>query len=422
MRTLRPNTRRCAPGFTLLEVIVAVVIFGLTMVAVGAVMRTATRAWTTGHGLSEIMQGARMTEDVISRDMGSLLYLEESDYNHAYRRQIDLMATRIQGQVDPDRRWDGAIPGELWGSERDDRRRDRFTRRDRDEQDATENDPNAMLSLEALSTPIDLSFRGTDSGQTDRLSLARSFTPRWYGEPETWGVRRVSFYVEDGTLYREEEDPFGFEAHKDPYDLSRHVDFEEDVNQANRRFIRESLRNLYSEADKDRGIDRGELLPNEISRVEPLCDNVAIFDLTFGYFREGEWHEVGDWDSNVSNHRDPIELWDENITFDPNFEVGGRRGATAFVEGEQIYTSIESLLRSREPDNLPAYMIIQLGLQMPGGRGRIFSYTYFYAIEQAQETDVYVSDEEYEALYEQFERRRREDDRFGSPRSDRRRR
>src|SRR5688572_23260121 len=92
------KTIKCRGGFTLMEVIVAILIFGATMAAIATVIHTSVRAWRVGHAVSEITQSIHAAQDVMSRDLDNLYYLSEVNYNKSFRRQIKTLAEQLEQQ------------------------------------------------------------------------------------------------------------------------------------------------------------------------------------------------------------------------------------------------------------------------------------------------------------------------------------
>jgi hypothetical protein len=104
--------------------------------------------------------------------------------------------------------------------------------------------------------------------------------------------------------------------------------------------------------------------------------------VTFGFFEQEAWHEVVDWDSGAMKYREPPM---EELP--PGMYVPG-------INMEDSAPGFGLMMNdaNREPDNLPAYMAVQLGLRMPDGKSRLFSFTFYYSFPQSQETDVMMVD------------------------------
>lgn len=364
--SLRPHPlTRPAHGFTLMEVIIAGLVMGLMMLALGMVMRLGVRSWRTGHGASEIFQTARVAQDMIVRDMDNMVYLHEGDYNKTFRGQKDAMEQALNNNL-------------------------------RDPKSAFK---DGEMSPENIAPPIDLSFRGTDGGKTDQLSFVRSQTPRLEGDANSWGMRRVSYYIKDKVLYRKETSPFGFrntQGLPDPSTLSQ-SDYEKIVAKA-------SFEKLFAAPDADPAADESETTYDKYHLVnldlkvsmppgskvdEPLCEGVEIFDISYGYFQQGEWVEVKDWDSQGRHYRNPPDETDGN---QKGPRVIGQPGVDPVAQQPMGANGIQ--IDNNSPDDLPGFVAIQLGVRGADGKGRLYSYTIFHSLPLAQETDIMKSDDD----------------------------
>jgi hypothetical protein len=59
-----------------------------------------------------------------------------------------------------------------------------------------------------------------------------------------------------------------------------------------------------------------------------------------------------------------------------------------------INLSGERTLRIKTPpDELPGYVAVQVGVKAPGGKSRLYSFTFFYSVPEAQETDMMRKEE-----------------------------
>lgn len=401
-------TARPDAAFTLLEVILAVTIFGLTMVAITSVMRTGARSWTIGHAMTELMQNVRVTQDVVLRDLNNICYRPETAYNQTFRGQIERMGSEIllQSPLDPRRPYKNFNAQSL----------DRYMPNQRNRR-RTDKASNAnQIFLDQISPPIDLSFRGSDNGDTDRLSFVRRQSADWT-EPEksTLGLRRITYYVKDKVLWREESDPYGFRpgsglasfiATLDPGFAPMDLFDEKKMNTQLARGGESPLSQLTqffaapndpTDAE-DKG--RGQFLPGSVHYKEQVCQGVVTFNVTYGYFLEGQWVEVGNWDSNAMQYRNPLDRdyyqslldsgqMDESAV---NSMILGRTG-TRFSyfapRTESNYSGTPIANPSLQvPDDLPGYVAIQIGVTSPGLKGRVYTFTIFQAMPVAEETDV----------------------------------
>ena len=79
MMTPPPRSSRASHGFTLLEVLLAITIFAICILAIYTAFRTAGRSFENGRRSAEQMQTVRFTLDQIARDLRAIYY--ETDYN-----------------------------------------------------------------------------------------------------------------------------------------------------------------------------------------------------------------------------------------------------------------------------------------------------------------------------------------------------
>ena len=229
------------------------------------------------------------------------------------------------------------------------------------------------LSVDTISPPIDLSFRSIDNGKTDQLTFARQYHARTADDPQTWGLRRVTYFVRDKVLYRQERDPYGF---RPGARAMRFYDEHEDLlNIVSQFFVNTSDTDPMKDSDTP---IPGMPVTMQVNVAEPLCEGVEIFDLTFSYFKEGEWVDVPQWDSGGNKYRAiPFETISEDHYNRLREEERQR------YEQQKRMAQIFS-----RPDELPGTMSIQIGVRAPGGKGRIYSFTFYYNLPLAQETDT----------------------------------
>lgn len=371
-RLLRHSLKRRRPGFTLLEILMAILIFTVAMSALTVTMRTGTRAWRRGHEVSELFQASRITQDVFRRDIQNMIFMVETSYNLSFYENISDIGERIDAlRAEED---DGLFIDrntsdldELIGLDEENRLRD-------------DDDESPELGINNIAPPIDLSFVGKNNGKTDSISFARRWRPGWFQEPGAWGIRRVTYEVEDGTLYRTEEDPFGLTASFNTIDNL----YVEGVSAGDLALLfvgDDNARDLGFDPIMGRlGVEEEEIKnPLEITNKEPLCEGVEVFNITYEFYRQGEWLEVDEWNSSSREYRDPeidIEeygfLLDEDSIDETEFSSFSRLS----MEQQQDYVA----------DNLPGFMAVQLGIRA-GGKGRLHSFTLYLSLDQAQEFD-----------------------------------
>jgi len=406
-RRLIPRAR--SAGFTLLEVVIAATIFAIAAGALVMTFSIGIRAWRASETGSEALQTARIAQEVILRDLHNLAYLSEPEYNTAFRRGLEQFWRALE--TERRRQEDAARP------ER---------RRDAPGNEADPLDPHAELGR--VPQPIDLTFQGQDGGLTDTLSFARHQRPRSTDEAEGLGIIGVRYYVKDGVLYREQRRPYGF---RPGLQVQTHFERRPGGRRIARLFYGAAGAETEEEdegpawtvaearaaAEMDAFLD--ELLPwaegqsmllDDAAQAEPLCEGVEIFNVTYGYYRFDQWNEVNEWDSNAYRYRFPLDeelaqpqapgmtgaIPPEALLPDPRtateeFIPGLIRAGMAVIGGQRIrYT--------KEPDGLPGYIALQLGVRDPDQGGRLRSFTFFVSLPLArEELDTSLLDPEEQA-------------------------
>lgn len=390
-------------GFTLLEVLLAMTIFTITISALFVTFRTGIKAWQTGHASSEIFQTARIVQELMIRDFHNLAYRQDDELNTNFRGTLDLIADIREADLyGPDyietrfgpgfqRRYDALRGGQNIVApepEVDGRGRRRARRR-----------TNPLPRLEDLLPPIDMAFVGSDNELTDTVEFARFRQPRFPDDVDVWGLMRVKYYVEDGILYRQEMSPQGYRPNE-TIDRARNVEDRRET--VGRLFYPAGFREQIGLEEDRLFVSDGEIsaLPDVTDLSEPLCQGVAIFNITYGHFKFEQWNEVDSWDSGQYKYRfergeEPVNplsrmLDERQEGIDTGDASGGgnesnftprRRRSSNFgrVRGQMIRFQTQ-------PDNLPGYVAIQLGLRDPLGQGRIRSFTFFVSFPMANET------------------------------------
>ncbi len=168
-------------GFTLIEIMVAMVIFTIMMTALFTSFRTGMKAYSMGTQHAEQQQLGRYAVNQLVQDLRNIYYKPESEYNIARRQQEALM---------------------------DANNLDLASASGRDVID--ENMPD-------IGPPIDLSFTGEDGGEVDQISLVRQVGFSNEDSRPLWSLGRITYYVKDGNLYRAIDDITEPETDEDGY-------------------------------------------------------------------------------------------------------------------------------------------------------------------------------------------------------------
>lgn len=410
---LRALLGRRRGGFTLVEVLVATTVFLIAMGAILFTFRMGILAWRVGHASSEMFQAARITQDVMLRDVNNLFYRTESDYNRTFRAQLDRIAGYNQSL-------------EHASTIEDEEEARTFIR---------------GLGLpppdpEDLAPPIDLSFVGKDGGPTDTISFARRQPPRPESPADALGLIRIRYYVKDRTLWREESSVYGLRPGDELADILKNQSPE--LGAIAERFIRKRPGDSDDGGDPDEDDDfertrardddrRGrarsrsrsreetnDLLPELPSIAEPLCEGVEVFDVAYRYYKFDQWNDVSEWDSGDWRYRFPEDEMDGP---DEDEEGGSRiprrppprmmggiltggaaatRTESGFGEGFGFQyvprgTRRTAVVRGQpmpfnpRPDDLPGYLSIHVGIRDEKYGGKLQSFTFVVSIPMAQE-------------------------------------
>jgi prepilin-type N-terminal cleavage/methylation domain-containing protein len=163
--------RRC-DAFTLMEVMVAVVIFSLVVSALFVSFRTGVRAYDIGVTHAELDQTIRFVTNQVASDLRNVFYRQPWTYNITRAQREELLAQREQ-QLQAS----GARVNLLDDAEMPD-----------------------------LGPRIDLSFRAEDNGDQDTLSFARLLNEDLPETRKMFGLARIRYFVDNGVLYRAVDD------------------------------------------------------------------------------------------------------------------------------------------------------------------------------------------------------------------------
>ncbi len=223
-------------AFTLIEIMVGLVIFAIMMTALFASFRTGMRAYTMGQEHTQQQQIGRYAVNQVSQDLRNIYYKPESQYNVARRQQESMIDANEEGLETASGR------------------------------DVVEE------NLPDVGPPIDLSFTGEDGGEVDQLSMVRRMPFSLDENRPLWGLARITYYVNEGNLYRAIDD------------ITR------------------------PETDED-----GNVIPKPYPpQIDKLAENCVGFDLKYGYYNDEEWLMADSWDSNASQYRNPPDEDEED--------------------------------------------------------------------------------------------------------------
>ena len=244
-------------GFTLLEVMIASVIFSIVVSALYSTFRIGMKAYRIGQENMDELQQVRFIFDTFTKDVRSVYYLDESAYNTQANSRINkferehLLAIE-KGEEDNFLALYDENLAKLLGKE--------------DKIETKENPYNLGIS-------IDLKMNASDGGDFDKITLARYNLSEKGTRNIPWGISRVEWRVENERMIRAEKPIF------------------------------------MPERDLE-----GEVATETPERIDVLSKNIVRFDLYFGYFCAGKWLETSDWDSAERKYRNPLPELDPDDT------------------------------------------------------------------------------------------------------------
>ncbi len=324
-------------GFTLLEVLLATLIFSLVIMALYTSFRVGTRVYRAADEKGSLLQEGRVTLDLLTRDIQSVYYMPETSYNQSIQRRM--------ARLEPLRREAEDLGLTLEEHLRDilDRNPDKLRELGLAGayEDIDEDDQN-LLDPYQWGIPIDLKFKGKNSSKKDEVEFVRLQYNDGIVSTEPWSLQRVRYFVEDDLLLRETDKVF--------MEPNEWVSIEEE--------------------DRDAIPTPTPSLPTEL-----VAEGVEEFNIYYGFYRDDGWHEAENWDSESRKHRNPMPELDPE---DPDYE-------------EKLKKE-----RNKPNDGLPGYMFIKLRLLEPKNMERSMSFQTLVNVMAAKENAIPPEDDEDE--------------------------
>ena len=299
-------------GFTLLEVMLATVIFSIVITALYTSFTVGMRAYTASDEKSLLLQESRFTFQMLTRDLQSVYYLPETSYNQTIRKQIDKLTPLQQEAQDMGISFEEYL--KRLREENPDRLRDFGLASPDDYED--EGDP---LDPYNWGIPIDLKFIGKNNGEKDEVEFVRYQYADGIVQNEPWALERVRYFVHDKLLMRESEGVF-----------------------------------IYPQ------IAKGEdAQPTPVPPVEVIAEGVEEFNIFYGYYFDELWQETESWNSEERKHRNPMQELDPE---EPDYSEKLRLERMKPVDGLPAYLFIK--LRLRDPKGGKRKMTFQITVSL----------------------------------------------------------
>ncbi len=165
---------QASPGFTLLEILLAVSIFAIVASSLYATFSTGMRAYEIGRKTGETMQVGRFATGLLARDLKNVFIIPETSYNIQYNRRREVLE---QAQI-------RLNVGEI---------------------DALEYE-EYLDYFNSMGLGLDLRFSGKGNDETAEISFVR-YQTRFGSRPALpTSLNRVTYSLEKDVLVRSEED------------------------------------------------------------------------------------------------------------------------------------------------------------------------------------------------------------------------
>ncbi|HUT26102.1 MAG TPA: type II secretion system protein [Sumerlaeia bacterium] len=306
-------------AFTLLEVLVAILIFSIVTAALFNTFRISTHAFERGEQSSEALQSLRFTIDQITRDMRSVYY--ETDYNvklllldtELYRQEEQL----LRDLQDGNEKTIGGIPTGL----------------------SEDFDPKGP---DSLGRTLDVQFVGGSEEGDAGLAFTHSVLTG-AGSDAFMGLERVRYFLLGRDLYRQRSNPAAFMRLR-PNLAEEIINAREaretnglDANERNRRRVVNARLGLPPPGTEDpHRVKYFEKVPEEPLPAELLAQNVVAFDTEFGFY-SGQWQEADSWDSESKQRRTPEFHIDPT---DPNYHQRALQWQTRATDGLPSFVKV----------------------------------------------------------------------------------
>jgi len=317
---------RSRGGFTVLEVMVALTVFGLVSLVVFSVFSAAVRTQATGQRESELISRARFALDSVERDTTNIFFRDETSYNIEITRQIEEMeAARLQAEANSS--WE-----------------DFYTKY---------GDPNDPENTGSVGNPydqgriVDLQMAGEDNGKLDSLTFAVRHPLNLGGNYRPLGISRVKYFVEKGWLVRSEDN------------------------------VEAPARNAFGETV-------GQARPPLYTR---LAEAVTGFDISYTFWYDSQWYEVEKWNSSNRLIKNPRQVFGDYWADQRREEAdSGAQADTSIKPGDPGWNDFLNDQTTEPLDRLPSAIRVKLTLSDPQRENRTATFERIIKVLPAEET------------------------------------
>ena len=241
---MRIGFNKIIRGFTLIEVLVAAVIFSLVVTALYTTYTTGLNSYERSQRNREMQQNARAVFDLVGKDLRSVYWRVATEYNVLSPQEEQKFKNLGFYDFDKEKGKEGKEDKE-------------------DEEDPFSN-------YEYLK--YDLSF----TGSLNSISFVRYQNSNVSYKREMMNLARVDYSLKDGNLVRSIKDTMSIES----YDY-------------------------YTGEKKE---EKSEEETEEKSKVEDIvAKGIKEFSLKYLYFYDDAWHWTESWNSETNQYRNPSE-------------------------------------------------------------------------------------------------------------------
>ncbi len=249
LQKMNTTERKKIIAFTLIEVLVAAVIFSLVVTALYTTYSTGLNSYKRSQRNREMQQNARAVFDLVGKDLRSVYWQISTSYN--------ILSPEMEQKFNA-----------LGFYDYDDGNDD-----EDDDSDKDDNEESPLENYEHIK--FDLTFKGTPQS----VSFVRYQSDEASFQREDWNLARIKYSLKNGSLVRSISDVTRTEFYN--YYTGEKSELEEEPTDEPKSF------------------------------EEVVAKNIVEFDLKYLYFYEDEWRWTDSWDSESAQYRNPADYEDE---------------------------------------------------------------------------------------------------------------